>query len=554
MGFSTVHKHHIYCKTFQLIVLVLAQNILGGIMSKAVIYARYSSNHQREESIEGQIRECIAYAKRNDITVIDTYVDRALTGKTDARPNFQRMITNSAAKQFDYVIVYTLDRFSRNRYDSATYKAKLKKYGVKVLSAKENITDDPSGILLESLLEGMAEYYSAELAQKVKRGMKENALACRWASGRVPFGYIVDKEKHLQLDPVNAPIVAEIFNLFCSGNSIISIANMLNSRGIRTATGGKWTRSSFHKIFSAEVYIGTFVWSDVRVENAVPAIIPKDLFEKAQVLVRSNKARYHTTGEVMQSEKYILTTKLFCGSCGGNMIGMSGTSKNGAPHYYYTCHNKRRKLTECSNASIRRDLIELSIVNYTINLLKDRQAFDTIVEQTYAIYCKDQENDDTAFQEKRIARLQAQVNNATNAIMNGLYSDAIKEKLMSAEAELEEAKYQLELLKLKHNKFHITKQHIAYFLLNAINKNLEEAKEYILDIMLRQASVQKEKDGTYTVTVLFNYASTSTLPSRKVFQVKESVRNQSHLVVQDKYFTNITYYPFGFAVTFSIAA
>ena len=526
-------------------------------MNKAVIYARYSSHHQKEESIEGQIRECLDYAKRNEITVIDTYVDRALTGKTDARPNFQRMIANSAAKQFDYVIVYTLDRFSRNRYDSATYKAKLKKYGVKVLSAKENITDDPSGILLESLLEGMAEYYSAELAMKIKRGMTENALACRWASGRVPFGYVIDKEKHLQLDPEKAPIVLDIFQRFVSGNTLVSIAQNLNDHGIKTAAGHRWTRSSFHKLLSAEVYTGTFVWSDVRVEDAVPVIVPRELWERAQVLVKENKARYHAVGEVKKSDKYILTTRLFCGRCGGSMIGLSGTSKNKEAHYYYTCYNKRRKLCQCDNTPIRRDLIESSIVAYTINLLRHKPAFDTIVDQTYALYCKDQETDDVAIQEKRIAKLQSQINNATNAIMNGLFSDAIKEKLMAAEAELDEAKYQLEVAKLNRNKFNLTKQHIAFFLMNAINKDINEAKEYILNIMLRQASVQKEKNGNYTVTVLYNYTSTSTLPSRRVFEINESVRNEVSLVVHCQHFTNkIKFYKdcFGFSFTIPPAA
>mgnify|MGYP000169938890 FL=1 len=149
-------------------------------MANGVIYARYSSNHQREESIEGQLRECKAFAKVQNIDIINTYIDRALSAKTDDRPGFLKMIADSSKQAFDYVIVYQLDRFARNRYDSAFYKMKLKKNGVKVLSAKENITNDPAGIILESVLEGMAEYYSVELAQKVKRGMTENALAARW--------------------------------------------------------------------------------------------------------------------------------------------------------------------------------------------------------------------------------------------------------------------------------------------------------------------------------------------------------------------------------------
>ena len=143
---------------------------------KAVIYARYSSDNQREESIEGQIRECTEYAKYNDIEVVGHYIDRAYSAKTDKRPDFQRMIKDSAKKNFQLVIVWKLDRFARNRYDSAIYKAALKKNGVRVISVTEHITDDATGGLMESIFEGFAEYYSAELAEKTKRGMKEMAV------------------------------------------------------------------------------------------------------------------------------------------------------------------------------------------------------------------------------------------------------------------------------------------------------------------------------------------------------------------------------------------
>lgn len=142
----------------------------------AVIYARYSSDRQREESIEGQIRECKAFAAANDYEIVGTYTDRALSARTDQRPDFQKMIADSDQHLFQFVIVYALDRFSRSRYDSAIYKNRLKKNGVRVLSAKENIRDDPTGVILESLLEGYAEYYSLELAQKVRRGMTDNLL------------------------------------------------------------------------------------------------------------------------------------------------------------------------------------------------------------------------------------------------------------------------------------------------------------------------------------------------------------------------------------------
>lgn len=169
---------------------------------KGVIYARYSSDNQREESIDGQIRDCRAYAERNGIEIVGTYIDRAYSARTDRRPDFQRMIRDSAKKNFDVVIVWKLDRFARNRFDSAKYKAALKKNDVKVISATEAISDDPVGILVEGMLEANAEYYSAELSQKVNRGLTENALKCIFNGGTIPYGYCIDEEQHYQIDPV----------------------------------------------------------------------------------------------------------------------------------------------------------------------------------------------------------------------------------------------------------------------------------------------------------------------------------------------------------------
>ena len=177
---------------------------------KAVIYARYSSDKQTEQSIEGQLRECNEFAKKNNITVIGNYIDRALTGTTDKRPEFLKMIEDGKKKVFNYVIVYQLDRFARNRFDSATYKAKLSRNNIRVLSARENITDDASGVLVEGVLESMAEYFSKELSQKVTRGMKESLLKGNWTGGRLTYGYDI-KDKKYVINEEESRIVKEIF-------------------------------------------------------------------------------------------------------------------------------------------------------------------------------------------------------------------------------------------------------------------------------------------------------------------------------------------------------
>lgn len=242
---------------------------------KAVIYARFSSDRQREESIEGQLRECKEYAERNDITILGSYVDRALSAKTDNRPDFQRMIKDSAKGLFDVVLVWKLDRFARNRYDSAHYKSILKRNGVKVVSAKEAIAEDSTGILLESLLEGYAEFYSVELSEKIHRGQKENALKGLNNGGGIPLGYVLGSNQRLQVDPLTAPLVVEIFTRYSEGETVRAIVDSLNERGLRTRRNKSYSMNSFNRILKNRKYIGEYHYQDVTISGGVPAIVPR---------------------------------------------------------------------------------------------------------------------------------------------------------------------------------------------------------------------------------------------------------------------------------------
>lgn len=240
----------------------------------AVIYARYSSDSQREESIEGQLRECKEYAERNGITILGTYIDRALSAKTDNRPDFQRMVKDSAKKLFDIVLVWKLDRFARNRYDSAHYKAILKKNGVKVVSAKEAIAEDSTGILLESLLEGYAEFYSVDLSEKIHRGQKENALKGLNNGGGVPLGYLLGKDKKLEIDPLTAPLVLEAFTRYADREVIREIVESFNDRGLHTKRNKPFNMNSFYAVLKNRKYIGEYRYQDVVIPGGVPAIVP----------------------------------------------------------------------------------------------------------------------------------------------------------------------------------------------------------------------------------------------------------------------------------------
>ena len=227
---------------------------------KAVIYARFSSDRQREESIEGQLRECHEFASKNGIIVVHEYIDRALSASkdTEKRLDFLKMIRDSSKGQFEGVLVWKLDRFARDRYDSAHYKHILKKNGVRVISATESISEGPEGIILESMLEGMAEYYSAELSVKIHRGQKENALKCRNNGGRIPLGYKLGADQKLEIDPLTAPIVREIFQRYADGDTIKEIRDDLNARGIRTAKGKAFSYASFSRMLQNRKYIGEY--------------------------------------------------------------------------------------------------------------------------------------------------------------------------------------------------------------------------------------------------------------------------------------------------------
>ena len=290
---------------------------------KAVIYARYSSDNQREESIEGQLRECMEYANYNDIQVMGNYIDRALSAKTDNRPEFQRMIKDSYKHAFDCIIVWKLDRFARNRYDSAHYKSLLKKNGVRVISAKETISEGSEGILLESVLEGMAEFYSAELAEKVTRGMKENALKGLWNGGNVPFGYVINKERKLDIDPKAAPIVAEIFKLSNDGKTVKEIYNIMSERKVARSNGKELRYNAIRYMLSNRVYIGEYRHMDVVIKDSVPPIVSEELFNAVQIELAKNA---HAPARHTAEEDYLLTTKLFCGRCGAMMVAQAGTS------------------------------------------------------------------------------------------------------------------------------------------------------------------------------------------------------------------------------------
>jgi len=379
----------------------------------AVIYARYSSHGQTEQSIEGQLRDNYAWAKQQGVTVIGEYIDRALSGTKDQRPDFQRMIEDATKRQFEMVIVWKLDRFARNRYDSAIYKAKLKKYGVRVVSVKENITDSPEGIILEGLLESMAEYYSANLSQNVRRGLRESIAKGNFCGGTIPYGYRV-QDKKLVIDDKTAPMVRYMFEQYAQGTSKKDIIDELNRRGFRGRHGKPLTSNSMSHVLPNSVYIGQYMYAGEVVPGLAEPMIDEDLFARVQERLKLT-ARSPAAAKAKVS--YLLQGKCFCGYCGTSMVGESGRSHTGATYNYYACHNKKKR-HGCHKKNERKDFIEWYVVEQTIEYVLNPGRIELVAAAVVEEYNKEFSDGRLEEFEKAIAQIDREMDKLVDAIVD----------------------------------------------------------------------------------------------------------------------------------------
>lgn len=477
---------------------------------KGVIYARYSSDSQREESIEGQIRDCTAYAERMGIIVLDCYVDRALSAKTDNRPDFQRMIADSAKGLFDCIIVWKLDRFARDRYDSAHYKHLLKKNGVRVISATEPISDSPEGQLLESLLEGMAQYYSAELAVKVVRGMTDNALKCKFNGGSVPFGYVIDKDRLFQPDEAVADVVPEIFQKYLDGATMREIVSELNDRGIRRKGGKEFTIASISDLLRNRRYIGEYRFRDIVIADGIPALVDKELFERVQEQIAKNNK---TPARHKAEEDYLLASKLFCGKCGSVMIGESGTSRNGSTYRYYKC-SAAKKRRACDKKPLRKHLIEDTVVSWCMSLIMDEDIIESIADTALAELNK--ENVMIPALKKQLADTERGINNLIDAIQQGIFSASTKQRLDQLEQMRDDYIAQIAREELGRPK--ITKEQIIFWLtrFRTFDMSVREHRQRLIDVLVNAVYVYDDY-----LLLICNYTDNAAQASR--LEVKAAI-------------------------------
>ena len=487
-----------------------------------VIYARFSPGpNQTEQSIEGQVRDCQEYAKANGINIIEIYADRHLSGtEFEHRDDFKRMLRDAEKKHFSCVIVWKIDRFGRNREEIAINKVHLRKHGVKVLYAKEHIPEGPEGIILESMLEGMAEYYSAELSQKIRRGQRESVLKGRILTINPLFGYRKDENMHYVIEPTEAPIVQDVFEMYASGKKLKEIVDALEEKGVRNPAGKKFTYNMLHNMLRNRQYIGEYRFGSTFNPTAIPPIISKELFESCEERAKESantSVKASTAASSKSAVNFYLSNKLVCGICNHNYQGDSGTSKTGNKYYYYKCHGKKQRKTKCNSRAFKKEWLEDLILMNTFEDVLTDDMISLIATKVVEF----QEQDIASYQvksiESRLKECNTKLNNILSAIEAGIFTETTKSRLDELEAE--KSRLTISLSKEKNKRTLFTKDHVVFWLELFRNGDIdsEEFRSMFFNVFINRAIVHE--DYIWVALNLVNKEKTIPLE-----QLKESVR------------------------------
>ncbi|MDR0462104.1 MAG: recombinase family protein [Christensenellaceae bacterium] len=435
-------------------------------MNNAVIYARYSSAGQNEQSIEGQLRICKEFAESKGFNIVKVYMDKAKSAWSDSekRVDFNKMLTDAPSGTFQNIIVYKFDRFSRNRTDSMIHKARLKKeYGIKVLSATEPVSDDEGGEIYEMFLEWNDEKYSQRLSKRVRDGITTSVANGTYCGGSLNYGYKIRQElkaKYLEIDQEQADVLRFIFEQYANNTSKQDIADKLNAQGHRYRNK-PFTSKTFDLWLRNEKYTGTFEYGGRTCENMYSQIIDKALFNKVQEKLDKNK--YFAGGTATAREPYLLTGKLFCGECGTEMVSDGGTGKCGKKHHYYAC--KKKKKAECVKSRESKDRLERRVVFDVLDYMKDQKIVDDLAERIVEFY-----NDRTS--ESEMKSLNAKIQRTQDE------AEKLTTKFIEAESKLLKA---------------------------SIEKRMTELETYLNDLEMQKSQIEIEKGNQTSKADIMNF-------------------------------------------------
>ena len=472
--------------------------------NRAVIYARFSSHNQRDESIDAQERACREYAKRKGLQVIEVYADRAKSGTSAEREEFQRMIKDSGEKKFRYLIIHKLDRFSRDRNDAVIYKYKLKANGVTVLSVTENIDGSPESMIMEALFESMADYFSKNLAREVRKGQRETALQHKHLGGTPPLGLEVDPQtRKYVINEKEAEIVRIIFEKYADGIGYNQILSYLNSMGYRTKRGNQFGKNSLYSILENEKYVGTYVFNKrleknavgkrnptvipreewIIAEDVIPAIIDQRTFDIVQAKMSENKRR---AGQYTAKEIYLLSGLIFCGECGRSMCGNVRTNGRRSGNYAsYRCSRRHNK-QGCHNKEIRRDYIDNYVLDELYNRLFSKVSLKNLTEMLndYNAMMSSQSDSEITAIKTQIQDIDCKINRLLELVSEGgIKIDTIGGKLKELEAQRQEREDTLKDFELKNKASLISEEQVKEIIIRSGEfiraHNISECRNFI---------------------------------------------------------------------------
>lgn len=483
---------------------------------KAALYARYSSDMQRGESVDAQIRLIKEFAEKNNIVIVKQYVDEAKSAKWDSRESFQQMIKDSKTSEWQVVIVHKLDRFARNRDDSTMYRIQLRRYRKYLISAVEQLGDSPEDQLLEAMIEAMAEFYSKNLARETIKGLTENALKGKHCGGIPPLGYELDEFNFYKVNEFEAQGVKLIYSLFLEGKSYTEIIAEINSLGYRTKRNRLFTRNSLYEIFRNEKYTGTFIYNKmesrdefsgvrsrhkykpeneiIKVENMIPEIISKEDWKSVQTILNRRKKAYTNHAK----EEYLLSGKIKCGECGGNYVGKRTFNSRGVKYVSYICNRKRNPNYKCSNSCIKRDWIEEKVIKVVKDFIrKFNEAYFDEIQHKYIEEMQDKKQKEVKVLQNELNRINADIERIVEAIAKAPLESLI-EKLQVLENQKNGLKENINKIQQVPD-FEVTIQEMKSLIKKA-EKMLEENSvpfKELIDLVVKEIVVNRDNIQIY---------------------------------------------------------
>ena len=499
---------------------MINNNISTNEKINAVIYARYSSDRQNEQSIEGQIEICKKYAEQNGYNIINEYADRACSGKNFDRPQFQKMICDSKSNEFQVILLYKLDRFGRNKEETCIFRSLLKKRNIKVLSATENIPEGSLGVFIEGILDTVNEFYSYILAENVKRGMNQNAERCNSNGGSIPFGYKTIDKKYIA-DEETAKYVPKIFEMYRDGTMIKDIIDYLSDLGVKNSRGNKFVYNSINSILKNRKYMGIYCFDGYEVPDAIPRLISDELFYDVQKKMEKNK---HNRAHNKAKEEYLLTSKLFCGHCKSKMVGTSAKSHTGKVYRYYVCNKKED--SNCCKKKVSKRNIENYVVEKCKEVLTDKN-IKLIAKELLKLNNSETENIKLISLKKELSKLNKEMKNQMKNLRdeeNDELKRFIRDDMRYIAEKIKDTEKQISLEKMRI--YYFNESDILHFLNKLKNGDIDDEvyRKTLIDVFVNKVYCYDDK-----VTLVFNIEeSISALSENNTYEFEvDSTKIQS---------------------------